>query len=116
MKIKEQTILNKSGVEKVDKKNKDKHLKAFNIKIVDNETERELINQDTDFIAGVLNSIEHKKEDQIAIACYTFAKTDIKTRFNAAQAIDSLAREQKKSLVKTVLMGKLDGLFGGDNE
>lgn len=116
MKVKKQTILNESGFEKIDEKNKNKHLKAFNIKVVDNETGRELINEDTDFIAGVLNSIEHKKEDQTAIACYTFCKTDINTRFNAIQAIESLATEQKKNIVKTMLMGKLDGLFGGDNE
>ena len=116
MKVKKQTILNESGFEKIDESNKDKNLKAFNIKVIENSTGRELINEDTDFIAGVLNSIKNKKEDQTAIACYTFAKTDIKTRFNSIEAMTNLIADQKKNLVKTLLMGVLDGLFGGDNE
>ena len=116
MKVKKQTILNESGFEKIDESNKDKNLKAFNIKVIENGTGRELINEDTDFIAGVLNSIKNKKENQTAIACYTFAKTDIKTRFNSIEAMTNLIADQKKNLVKILLMGELDGLFGGDNE
>lgn len=108
-----ETIMEESKTIKVSKKEKNKHLKSFNIKIVENKTGKELLNHDTDCLLGVFNSVEKRKNDVAAIQVFSICKCDVKTRIFAIESLKKLREEQIRDVALHFLAS---GLSEGDNE
>lgn len=109
MKVRKETIQEtKTKKIRVTEKNRDKLLRAFNITIRDNQTGKEILNENTNVVMGVFNAIGKGGKHETAIGAISVANCDKQTRLCAIQALDSLQEENLKKLLKDTINDVLE--------